>query len=186
MANASKDLDEKLVQKGLESASVLLADDSAFMLELMTAMLKAFGVSQIDKAPDGERALAMIKEFDFDLVIADWQMEPMDGHAFLKTIRHDMRGADQRMPVVMCTAHTDRKRVLMLRDAGATEILTKPVSPASVYEKVVSALFKPRPFVVSDTYVGPCRRRRQARIDFTDRRRRNLAETPNLKERLFL
>lgn len=183
MSGASED---QQIAKALSEASILLADDSNFMLELMTAMLKAFGVDKIEKAPDGQRALEMIQEYDFDLVIADWQMEPMDGLEFLNHIRHKLRGANQRMPVVMCTAHTGRHRVLKLRDAGATEILTKPVSPSSVYEKLVSALFRPRPFVVSDSYVGPCRRRRQARIDFPDRRTKDRAQSPSRKQELFI
>lgn len=159
----------------LARTAILLADDSPFMLELMTAVLKAFGATRIERAANGEQALQLIQSRPFDMVIADWQMEPMDGLAFLKQLRRKLRDAAQRMPVVMCTAYTDRDRVLMLRDAGANEILTKPVSPAAVHEKVMRVLLQPRPFVVSERYVGPDRRRRQIEIDFLDRRRRNFA-----------
>jgi len=179
-------MDDRLIEHGLAEATVLLADDSPFMLELMAAMLKAFGVDEIERAADGERSLELLQERTFNVVIADWHMRPMDGLTFLKHLRRELRGPAQRLPVIMCTAHTDKKRVLMLRDAGASEILTKPVSPASVYEKLVSALFKPRAFVLSGTYVGPCRRRRQVDIDFPDRRQRNLAQPASSGEELFL
>lgn len=170
------DSSEAHIAEQLSQATILLADDSPFMLELMSAMLKAFGATRIERAANGEQALQMIQDRHFDVVIADWQMQPMDGHAFLKRLRHELRGNAQRLPVVMCTAYTDRERVLMLRDAGANEVLTKPVSPAAVYEKLMRALFQPRPFVVSGKYVGPDRRRRARPIDFPDRRRRNLAQ----------
>ncbi len=169
-------MDDPHTAERLTRASILLADDSPFMLELMTAVLKAFGVTRIERAGNGGQALQMIQERPFNIVVADWQMQPIDGLAFLKRVRHGLSGTPQRMPVVMCTAYTDRDRVLMLRDAGATEILTKPVSPAAVYEKLTRALFQPRPFVVSDSYVGPDRRRRQIDIGFADRRRTNLAQ----------
>lgn len=168
-------MDDSELTERLARTSILLADDSPFMLELMTAVLKAFGATRIQRAANGEQALQMIQDRTFNVVVADWQMEPMDGLSFLKRLRR-LRGTAHRMPVVMCTAYTDRDRVLMLRDAGANEVLTKPVSPAAVYEKVVRALFHPRPFVVSDAYIGPDRRRRQTEIEFIDRRRKNLAQ----------
>jgi len=179
-------LTDHQIEAGFSQATVLLADDSAFMLELITAMLKAFGIKEIDKANDGEKALEMIQERPYNLVIADWLMRPMDGLAFLRHIRRETKGPAQRISVIMCTAHTDKKRVLMLRDAGANEILTKPVSPASVYGKVVSAMFHPRPFVVSEDYVGPDRRRRQIDIDFPDRRTKNLAQRAPSDQDMFL
>lgn len=167
---------EAEISDRLSRTSILLADDSNFMLELMTAMLKAFGVGHIQRAVNGKGALQMIRERSFDLVIADWQMEPMDGLTFVKELRTGTRGAAQRLPVIMCTAYSDKDRVLTMRDAGANEVLTKPVSPAAVYDKMVAVLFHPRPFVVADRYVGPCRRRRQMELEFPDRRRQNLAK----------
>ncbi len=180
--------DDALAARKLASANILLAEDSPFMIELIGAMLEAFGVTKIQRTGDGREALGLMENSPepIDLVIADWQMEPMDGMAFLKHVRREFQGRAQQMPVIMCTAHTDLDRVVALRDAGANEVLTKPVSPAAVYERLTRTLIRPRPFVVSQTYIGPCRRRRQQEIGFTDRRARNQAKPTDDGDLMYL
>ncbi len=45
------------------------------------------------------------------------------------------------------------------RDAGVTEFLTKPISPKALYQRIVSVVTNPRPFIKTKTYFGPDRRR---------------------------
>jgi len=61
--------------------------------------------------------------------------------------------------VLVLSAHTDKARVEAARDAGATEVCAKPVSPAEVYKKIVSMIAEPRLYIRSDGYFGPDRRR---------------------------
>jgi len=49
--------------------------------------------------------------------------------------------------------------VMVARDAGITEFLTKPISAKSLYERIVNVVVRPRPFVKTKTYFGPDRRR---------------------------
>lgn len=169
--------DDDLAARKLASANILLAEDSPFMSDLIGAMLEAFGVTRVQRTGDGQEALHLMENSPepIDLVIADWQMEPMSGMAFLKHVRQELQGRARRMPIIICTAHTDLERVIALRDAGANEVLTKPVSPASVYERLTRALIRPRPFVAEDAYTGPCRRRRRKETGFADRRAKNRA-----------
>ena len=51
------------------------------------------------------------------------------------------------------------KRVCEARDAGVTEFIVKPVTANSVLSRMQAVIFKPRPFVKSEGYNGPCRRR---------------------------
>jgi DNA-binding response OmpR family regulator len=60
----------------------------------------------------------------------------------------------------MLTAHSDKPRVEAARDAGATEFCAKPVTATELLRKVGAVINHPRPFVRSDGYVGPDRRRR--------------------------
>ncbi len=45
------------------------------------------------------------------------------------------------------------------RDAGVTEFLVKPISAKGLYQRIVSVVMAPRPFIKTATYFGPCRRR---------------------------
>jgi DNA-binding response OmpR family regulator len=59
----------------------------------------------------------------------------------------------------MLTAHSDKRRVTMARDAGVTEFLAKPVSAKALYQRVMNCVANPRPFIKTRNYFGPDRRR---------------------------
>ena len=54
----------------------------------------------------------------------------------------------------------DMPRVLAARDAGASEILAKPLTIKGLLDRLIAAVDRPRPFVRATTYAGPDRRRR--------------------------
>jgi hypothetical protein len=49
--------------------------------------------------------------------------------------------------------------VIEARDAGVTEFLAKPVAAKSLYERILSVVLAPRPFIKTRDYFGPDRRR---------------------------
>jgi DNA-binding response OmpR family regulator len=59
----------------------------------------------------------------------------------------------------MLSSHSERQKVLMARDAGVNEFLTKPVSAKALHDRIVSVVMRPRPFVNTKTFFGPDRRR---------------------------
>ena len=61
--------------------------------------------------------------------------------------------------ILVVTGHSDQKRVLAARDAGATEILAKPISIKTLHDRLVWVLQNPRAFIKSGEYTGPDRRR---------------------------
>ena len=65
------------------------------------------------------------------------------------------------------------------RDAGITEFLAKPVSSKALYQRIVSVIANPRPFIKTKTYFGPDRRRNINPGAYTgpERRKGGKAET---------
>ena len=55
----------------------------------------------------------------------------------------------------MLTGHSEKKRVVVARDAGATEFLAKPISAKALYERILNIVANPRPFVKTKNYFGP-------------------------------
>ena len=62
----------------MEKNSILLVDDDPFILEGIGADLENQGF-KIAKADSGDRALELLAETDYDLVITDLVMENVDG-----------------------------------------------------------------------------------------------------------
>ena len=51
---------------------ILVVDDNAHMRKLVVTILQAFGVIQIYESGDGQRAWAVLRESNPDIVVADW------------------------------------------------------------------------------------------------------------------
>jgi CheY-like chemotaxis protein len=154
----------------LDRLTVLIIDDNKHMRGLVRTILEALGVIHIVEARDGEHGLEKLSEKAADLVILDWNMEPMDGLALTKHLRTSPDSPDPFIPIIMLSGHTERARVMEARDAGVTEFMAKPVSARSLYARIVSIIENPRPFVRTKDYFGPDRRRQLIPFDGPERR----------------
>jgi DNA-binding response OmpR family regulator len=75
----------------------------------------------------------------------------------------------------MLTAHSEKARVEAARDAGATEFCAKPITAIEMLRKIGAVIDHPRPFIRTDTYFGPDRRRR-ADPDYAGEERRQASK----------
>jgi two-component system chemotaxis response regulator CheY len=141
---------------------VLIADDNIHMRTLLRSVLQAVGVRQVLEAADGGQAFAAMREFKPDFILSDLTMEPVDGIELTRMVRTRKDSPNPFVPIIMVTGHTERSRVEAARDAGVTEFIAKPITPQSLTARMTTILERPRPFVRSDGYIGPDRRRRGA------------------------
>ncbi len=122
---------------------ILLVEDIAANQEIARAMLESFGCT-VAVARNGEVALEMFQQDDFDLVLMDCQMPVMDGFEATRHIRklETQRPRGMRMPVVALTAgktETEKERCYA---CGMDRILFKPYSTAELNE-LLSQYFLP-------------------------------------------
>jgi two-component system, chemotaxis family, chemotaxis protein CheY len=145
----------------LEALSVLIVDDSKHMCELITAMLRAFGIAQAVACQDVKSALDHMRMHNVDIVITDLALPNTNGVEFVHQLRWHAQSPAPFVPVLMVTGYSDRVRVEAARDAGINEFLVKPVTPRALFDRLVALIDSPRAFVRSPTYMGPDRRRRR-------------------------
>ncbi len=120
----------------LAGVGIIAVDDNANTRRLLKELLLAFGARDLRIAGDGATALEMVNAKTPDLVLCDWQMEPMDGIAFLRHLRHKNSGAAARTPAIMLTAHTKPEVVKASMDAGANHFVAKPIVPANLLKRI--------------------------------------------------
>ena len=147
---------------GFENLRVLLADDNTHMRSIVSAVLKSIGIKHIREAKNGAEALTALREWPADVAMVDFRMEPVNGVEFTKLVRTAKDSANIYLPIIMLTGYADRARVLEARDAGVTELIVKPVTAQAVIARLNAVIFHPRPFVRTDAYFGPCRRRKSS------------------------
>jgi CheY-like chemotaxis protein len=149
----------------LASLKVLVVDDNANVQRLICDVLHAGGVGQLETAEDGVRAREMLARWDPDIVFSDWTMPVMGGLELTRSIRRaavqrDRRVPNPQVPVIIVTGRRSAADVELARLAGVNEFVIKPFTPAALLSRIQLVLSKPRPFIVSEAYIGPDRRRR--------------------------
>ncbi|WGM40283.1 response regulator [Caulobacter sp. NIBR1757] len=154
---------------------ILLVDDNHHMRVLIGEILRAIGVKGVFEATDGAEALNIMRREPIDIVMSDLAMQPLDGIDFTRLLRNSPDSPNQMCPVIMITGHSTQKRVKEARDAGVTEFLAKPVTARGVIDRITRVVDHPRPFIRTEDYFGPDRRRR-ADPTYTGPKRRGTDE----------
>lgn len=144
----------------LKSLNVLLVDDNQNMRAIAAAVLHSADIRSVKEAEEGTAAFDLLRRHPIDLAIVDFNMFPLDGVAFTRLVRTSPDSPNVYLPIIMMTGHSERSRVTDARDAGVTEFVVKPITAKAILDRINAVVFKPRPFVKTDTYFGPCRRRR--------------------------
>ncbi|ACY17441.1 response regulator receiver protein [Haliangium ochraceum DSM 14365] len=102
---------------------ILVADDDAWILRMVTTVLKKRGY-EVDTAPDGEQAYERALSNPPDLLITDVMMPNVDGWTLVKQMREHPSLCD--VPVIFLTAlSADDDRIHGFR-LGADDYLPKP------------------------------------------------------------
>lgn len=111
----------------LSELRLLYVEDMEPNRFVMKAMVRPWQV-QLTMAESGQRALELIHENEYDLVLMDIQMPEMDGVETLHQIR-SLFGDSWTTPVVAFTAHAQDRDVSNYKSRGFVDVLTKPAGP---------------------------------------------------------
>jgi diguanylate cyclase (GGDEF)-like protein len=115
---------------------VLIADDDAGTRLLVTSAVERFG-HRCTIAEDGNEAWRLYQEALPEVVITDWQMPGMDGTALAKAIRAHSSSSYAYVMVLTGAADEDSARAAM--EAGADDLLLKPLDAAQLERKLIAA-----------------------------------------------
>lgn len=113
---------------------VLVVEDESTLAQTIELYLRNEGY-RTERALDGEKALALFKAAQPDLVLLDVGLPKLDGLEVLKAIR-----ATSDVPVLMVTARADEVDELLGLGLGADDYLVKPVSARKLVARVKVAL----------------------------------------------
>ncbi|MZR29269.1 response regulator [Sneathiella litorea] len=118
--------------------SILIVDDYKTMLRIIRNLLKQLGFNSVDEASDGSAALTKMRTKKYELIISDWNMEPMTGYQLLKEVRADE--TLKNTPFIMITAESKTDNVVAAKKAGVNNYIVKPFNAATLRTKISSVL----------------------------------------------
>lgn len=113
---------------------ILLIEDNAVSANVYAATLRRAGY-EVEIAQDGEAGLAAIAAAPRDLVVLDLMLPKVSGLDVLRQVRS--RPELARLPVIVTSNAYTATRLEELRQAGATQILTKASFSPKDIERVV-------------------------------------------------
>ena len=118
-------------------ASILTADDSASMRQMVSFTLKGAGYEVVE-ATNGKEALEIAKTRQFDLVITDMNMPHMDGLSLITELRN--LSEFKFTPILMLTTESGADKKQAGKAAGATGWIVKPFDPERLLSTVNKVL----------------------------------------------
>jgi CheY-like chemotaxis protein len=118
---------------------ILVVDDANFIRDMVKKQLRdKIPGADIFEAPDGSRALSLIKNQPMDMILSDWEMPNMTGAELLHAVR-SMPDAG-KVPFIMISSRGDRNHIIKAIELGVSDYLTKPFTPDELLKKVFKQL----------------------------------------------
>jgi len=142
----------------LARSTVLLVDHNPKSLDMLSSIFQGFGVRQQIKRGSTADAVEIVQTKDLDLILIDCSMPDMDGYDFTRWLRRETPAPVRYTPIILLTGHAAQSKVHKGRDCGASFLVTKPLTPSVLLQRVLWLAGDEREFVECDTYVGPDRR----------------------------
>ncbi len=131
--------------KRIHGARVLLVEDNELNREVALGLLEDAHLA-IETAENGQIAVQMIAEHNYDLVLMDMQMPVMDGLAATRAIR--VKPQFRSLPIIAMTANVMESDREKCTEAGMNDHLAKPIDPDALFAALLRWI-KPRADVIA-------------------------------------
>ncbi|HEX4855573.1 MAG TPA: response regulator, partial [Limnobacter sp.] len=116
---------------------ILIVDDSLVEQSLLVHMVAKWGYSA-QVASNGQDAIELIRREKFQLVLADWQMPGMQGNQLCSVLRQLDLG--NYTYIILMSAQNDEEFLIKALEAGADDVLSKPVDGNELEARLQSAV----------------------------------------------
>ncbi len=113
---------------------LLVAEDEPQLQETLEDYFTAKGF-EVTACPDGESALAMLEEREFDIIFLDIMMPKLDGLSVCRTVRRK-----NAVPIIFLTARSGEENELLGYGFGADDYVTKPFSLPVLHAKALALI----------------------------------------------
>lgn len=118
--------------------TILVVDDDLKSIQVGISILKEHKNYRMIFATSGEQALERVKEHDFDLILLDIIMQPMDGFEVCQRLKSNPRTRD--IPIIFLTAKTDADSLVQGFEMGGVDYITKPFNSYELNSRVKTHL----------------------------------------------
>ncbi|MBD2184868.1 response regulator [Aerosakkonema funiforme] len=114
---------------------ILLVEDDRSIAAMLYMTLTAHRYA-VDLASDGQLALELLMQWDYDLILLDILIPKLDGISLCR----QLRSLGNQTPILMLTAQNSNENVIIGLDAGADDYIIKPFNPNQLLARIRALL----------------------------------------------
>lgn len=131
----------------VEAPSVLVVEDEAAQLEVLTYNLESEGF-RVFRADSGDEALLLAEETSPDIILLDWMIPGVSGIEVCRRLKAN--AATRKVPIIMLSARSEEVDKVRGLETGADDYIVKPYSVAELMARVRTQLRRTRPSSVGE------------------------------------
>ncbi len=159
--------------------TALVLDDNHYERGISLDQIRAMGFGRAIGAANTVEAWDAVRHSNPDVILMDWVGGMgSDGLEFARRVRKSEETPNRAVPMFMLTSRGSAADVELARRTGVDGYLRKPISSFALQQRVKIVIANPQPFVVTTSYIGPCRRRRRPDLNYLGPLRRLDDEAP--------
>lgn len=142
----------------IEKARIHLIVYEAGIRRTVRDMLRTIGAEDVILGGEFGDIRIAITENTPDLMILGSHFPGGDVAALIKDVRHNKIGKDPFLPIISLTSEATQELVDGIAESGSDDLLVYPLSPAQLLARIEILVEKRKPFIVTNSYIGPDRR----------------------------
>lgn len=138
--------------------TVCLIEPNKFEGQIIVDLLRNAGVDRVKVVTDQDAAMELLEVYNANVVIASYEMGPLDGAAWTRVYRRNKKLPGRKASIFITSGAFSRNMAEDCRHAGCNALIGKPLSGKVLLATINKVLTQPREFIDAEGYVGPCRR----------------------------
>ena len=144
-----------------QTRAILVSDNGRFISQIRL-LLDASETRNLLMATTVNQAIQLVAEGECYCALLDHTLAGGAGIQAVELLRRKLPWPELAIPVILITEHATIETIRSAVLGGVDEVLSLPVTSEALRGRILSARLRPRPFVTTTGYDGPCRRRRPA------------------------
>lgn len=142
----------------MKSWTVCVIEPNKFEGQIILDLLRNAGVDRVKVCVDQDAANDLLEVYNANVVIASFEMGPLDGAAWTRAYRRNKKLPGRKQAIFITSGAFSLSMAEECRHAGANALIGKPISGKVLLATINKVITNPRQFIDAEGYVGPCRR----------------------------
>ena len=163
----------------INTQHIIVADAVSHTRNLVADVLRSLGYYSIFHARDGNELLDLTIEYEPRIIITTSRLPGLSGLEFTRLVRDGHKNISRLLSIIVMTDTPTKAFLDAAQASGVDEMLVRPFTAQALQVRIKAVLDRPRPFIDSAVYVGPCRRRRMI-VDYVGPMRRFVDPTDDM------